>query len=293
MRNDQIDVISQVLTSAVADAGTYTATYPSLRDAGSYEATGHKLSVEGAILNHPADFTLTFGASSITVTNASGSSWSADATVRLQLNRAGDPDQQLESERARTAVVIEVNLGEPDIADPNGVCESQSGAAGALTLNGALVSGGVATFDVPRNIVIDSGGADTATLTITGTDEYGETLTEDITLNGTTAVAGKKAFKTVTGVVSDATISNGAFVGTGDVLGLPMFLPGAGNIVAEIEDGAAASAGTAVAGVTTEATATTGDVRGTYDPNTAMDGATNIRLMVALTDPDFKGIAQA
>lgn len=292
MHFDNIETVSQVLTSAVADTGTYTAEYPDGTDAGSFAPTGHTLTVAGAVLQHPADFTLTFGTSNITVTNASGASWPADATVRLGLKQGGDHRDVLENNRLLRLVPLEIILGEPDTADPNGVCESQSGAAGALTLNGALVSGGVATFDVPRNIVIDSGGVDTATLTITGTDEYGNTVVEDITLNGTTAVAGKKAFKTVTGVVSDATISNGAFVGTGDVLGLPVFIPSTGAIIAELEDGADASAGTVVAGVTTEATATTGDVRGTYDPNTAMDGSTEIRLYALVNDPTFKGIAQ-
>ena len=66
----------------------------------------------------------------------------------------------------------------------------------------------MATLDVPRNIVVDSGGVDTAVLTFTGTDEYGNTVVESITLNGTTAVAGKKAFKTVTGVSSSPSRSS-------------------------------------------------------------------------------------
>lgn len=288
----QFDTITQTLSTAVADAGTYTASYPTDRDSGSYGVLGHKLAVSGALLSSPADFTLTFGASSITVTNASGAEWPA-SEVHLELQRAGDADDTLDTDDSRTMALEEVNLGAPDAADPDGVCEAQSGAAGALSLDGALVVDGVAIFDVPRNVVIDSGGADTAVLTITGTDQYGVAMTENITLNGTTAVAGKKAFKTVTSVVSGATISNGAFVGTGDVLGLPFFLAAAGHVLKELEDGAAPTAGTVVAGVTTEATATTGDVRGTYDPNSACDGSAAFDLLIATTDPSNLGVAQA
>lgn len=291
--------VSGTLASAVADAGTFTVSYPANTDEGTFRfGVEHRLVMGQQTLQSTEDFTLTFGASNITVTNATGSTWAAGTDWRLQIEKPGkggdikDPSTKETLERVANAPVQLISLGAPDAKDPNGVCESQSGAAGALTLNGALVSGGVATFDVPRNVTIDSGGADTATLTITGTDEYGNTVVENITLNGSTEVAGKKAFKTVTSVVSDATINNGAFVGTGDVLGLPVFLPATGLVVAEIDDGAAASAGTVVAGVETEATATTGDVRGTYTPNSATDGDMYLHLLVALPDPTYLGVPQ-
>jgi len=50
--------------------------------------------------------------------------------------------------------------------------------------------------------------------------------------------------------------------------------------------------GTFVAAVDTEATATTGDVRGTYDPADAADGDDGYMLLTVLPDPDDKGIAQ-
>jgi hypothetical protein len=102
--------------------------------------------------------------------------------------------------------------------DPNAICASQSDTgAHSLTLDGDLVVSGAATIVPPARIVIDSGGADTATLTITGTDRDDAAQTNDIVLNGTTQVTGTKYFKTVTAVASDATISNGAFVGIEDV----------------------------------------------------------------------------
>jgi hypothetical protein len=66
---------------------------------------------------------------------------------------------------------------------------------------------------------------------------------------------------------------------------------GAGDIsfVLEIQP---ATSGTAVAGVTTVASATTGDVRGTYDPASACDGALAFQLLVSLPDPTDQGVPQ-
>ena len=181
-----------------------------------------------------------------------------------------------------------VSLGAPATADADGVCASQSGTAStAMTIAGALASGGVATFDVPRNVV--GAWTNTATLTVTGTDEYGNTVVE--TSGSGTSMAGKKAFKTVTSVVPSANITS-ATVGTGDVLGLPVFLSGTGMVLQELEDGAVPTAGTLVAGVSSVATATTGDVRGTYDPNSAADGSKSFQLIVAVGDVSYKGVPQ-
>lgn len=290
--DEQIDVIEVVLTSAVANAGTFAATYPANRTIGSYARTGHEVMAAGARLVFPADFTISFGASSATITNATGASIPA-GTVRVGLKRSGSKIPAKEIDRARDVKTVMLNLGTPATSDVDGVFTAFTGAAGAITLNGALASGGVVTFDVPRNIIVDSGGADTAVLTFVGTDEYGAAMSEAITLNGTTAVVGLKAFKTITSCTSSASIANGAFAGSGVLLGLPVFLEGTGHIVKEIMDGAAATAGTTVAGVTTEATTTTGDVRGTYSPNSAPNGSRSYKIAILTEDPSNLGIPQA
>lgn len=48
--------------------------------------------------------------------------------------------------------------------------------------------------------------------------------------------------------------------------------------------------GTFVAGVQTTPTATTGDVRGTYDPASACDGALQFALLVSLPEPNYRGV---
>jgi hypothetical protein len=72
-----------------------------------------------------------------------------------------------------------------------------------------------------------------------------------------------------------------------------VFLAGAARVLGEMQDGAKATAGTTVTGdATVPATATTGDVRGTYDPNAAADGAKVFELICAIDDPSFRGVAQ-
>ncbi len=307
-----ISVIEGILSSDVADDGTFTVNYPSGKDEGHFAmGVGHKIILTGyGTFEHPSGVFLTFGSSNITVKNVSGNSWAEDTKYRLQLEEIGDRvfrvgQQSYDRNKAATLPVSQpslalnawkgeltiVSLGAPDTADANGVCESQAGTADtAMTIDGALASGGVATFDVPRNVV--GAWTNNATLTITGTDAYGNTVVETTGSAGTSHT-GKKAFKTITSVVPSANIT-GATVGTGDVLGLPVFLPATGLILAELEDGSAPTAGTAVAGDQTEggSTATTGDVRGTYDPNSAADGDKYFHLVLALPDPSYIGLDQ-
>jgi hypothetical protein len=288
------------LASALAASGTLTVSYPTNRSKGHYlGSTGrHKLIVRGSTTyTAPEDFTLTFNAnaSNITLTWGAGKpTLAAGTTVTIQMERRGQDDGRPNDPVANTFKMQEsrlwaVDLGSPNVADADGIAASQSvGAAASFLINGALATGGVATFDVPRNVV--AAWTTTSVLTITGTDEYGVTISE-VSASGTSH-AGKKAFKTVTSVTSSASITL-ATVGSGDVLGLPVFLPSAANIVKELEDNAAAVAGTAVAGIVTKSTTTSGDVRGTYDPNSAMDGNKGIVLICSLPDPTNKGVAQA
>ncbi len=60
-------------------------------------------------------------------------------------------------------------------------------------------------------------------------------------------------------------------------------------IVIEIEATYALD-GTFVAGVQTLPTATTGDVRGTYDPSSACDGSKQFALICALPEPNYRGV---
>lgn len=286
------------LSAAVAQNGTITVSYPAGTDSGTFSgAYAHKAWFAGLqyLGSAPADFTVSFGASNITVTYLGATTLPADSRVNFQFDSLGPDDNALNTDVANTHNLAPltpylINLGAPDVADADGVIASQSitAASGPATgINGALASGGVATFDRPRNVVAAWTG--TAVMTVTGTDEYGNVVVES-SASGT-SLTGKKAFKTVTDVSVSADVTL-ATVGSGDVLGLPVALPQAALVVKEIQDGVAATAGTLVAAVRSTATATTGDVRGTYDPNAACDGSKAFELLALLPDPTDLGVDQ-
>lgn len=289
-----IDTVVTVLAAAVLNGGTFTVAYPAGRDSGAYTG-GHDhqvvINALGPLYALEGDVSFSFGTSNITVTNNSGSTIPANARLTVQLDRSGqNVDSDVLANPSRMAVLktVRVNFGAPDVADADGYCASQSVTANVSALiNGALATSSVGYADVARNVV--AAWTTTAVCTVTGYDEYGVKVVEQS--GSGTSMAGKKAFVRVTDVKFSANVT-GATVGTGDVLGLPMFLGGTGSVINELQDGADATAGTIVAGVNALATATTGDVRGTYDPNAACDGSKSFQLDVVSGDPKHRGSPQ-
>ena len=100
-------------------------------------------------------------------------------------------------------------------------------ASTPLTALAQTIITGITNPDVVRN-VLAKGALSTSTgnVTVTGTDLAGNSLTEVIALSGTTAVAGLKAFATVTEVTLPVTsgAGDGVSVGVGSKLGLPFTL---------------------------------------------------------------------
>lgn len=175
----------------------------------------------------------------------------------------------------------------PATLSATAVCAAQAvAAAGNATINGASASGGVATFDYARNVtfVSSNAGDTTQTVTVTGTDYWGQTQTQTVTLTGTTTVASTKTFKTITSVAVSAALTGNLSVGNGDVFGLPYKVTDAGYLLRTGWAGAVAdNAGTFVAAVTTTPSATTGDVRGTFSPTSAANGSRRLVIAIGLT----------
>jgi len=123
--------------------------------------------------------------------------------------------------------------------------------------------------------------------TVAGYDIYGFPMTENLTAVAASTVSGKKAFKYITSVTPSAADGANTFsIGTTDIIGLPIRSDTFGDTVisysASLNPALIASNTGYVAAVTTLATATTGDVRGTYALQTAAVKATN-RLVVRQT----------
>jgi len=285
-------IVSGTLAADVANAGTFAVSYPTGTMLGSFTgAVGHKLNINQVNLSSPASFSVAPGASTVVVTNSTGATWAAGSAYILQLEVIGDPAYVdpitgFAPLNTTNGHVLFVSLGSPAVNDADGICASQSVTAATQ----ALVNGAVgATFDVPRNIV--AAWTVTSVLTVKGTDAYGAALTES-SASGT-SFTGKKAFKTVTSILFSISVTS-ATVGTGNVLGLPLFLSEIACVLSEAQDGAVATAGTVVAGINTAggSTATTGDVRGTYTPNATPDSSKSFQLVIAAPDAGYRGTAQ-
>ena len=176
----------------------------------------------------------------------------------------------------------------PATLSATAVCAAQAvGAAGNAAINGASASGGVATLDCARivSFVSSNAGDTTQTVTVTGTDYWGQAQTQRVTLNGTTTVNSTKTFKTITAVAVSAALAGNLSVGSGDVFGLPYKVTDAGYLLRTGWNNAVAdNAGTFVAADTATPSATTGDVRGTFAPTgTAANGVRRLVIAIGLT----------
>lgn len=110
-------------------------------------------------------------------------------------------------------------------AAANNIAQSQSPGAGAITLNGSLVSGGVATLDAARRVIVTSGSNDTGiTFTITGTNYAGSALTETITGASGAAASSTQDFKTVSSVTHTGSVAGTVTVGTSGVGSSPWIM---------------------------------------------------------------------
>lgn len=158
-----------------------------------------------------------------------------------------------------------------------------------LTIDGALASGGVATFTPPRAATVTVTHASSIVAcdgTVYGTDMYGRTVSETwaVTATGTSKTdTTATAFKTITQVTitaaSDAS-ANTVKVGDSKVLGLAFkcdsLVP-----ISELEDGTTPTAGVMVR----SSTSANADYRGTYTPNSTLNGAKDFIVSYISTDP--------
>lgn len=165
-------------------------------------------------------------------------------------------------------------------------------AAGTILNNGEVPDATTSRWG--RGLQFVGDGASTRTIAVAGWDYLGQKMSWTGTLNGATPVLCPKAFRWIDSVTFGAAADTvSVSVGYTDVLGLPYT---ATNMYAEVKnDAAAANAGTFVACVTTNpATATTGDVRGTYLPLTVIpNGTVTFRVYLGLKPGNLHGVAQA
>lgn len=185
----------------------------------------------------------------------------------------------------------------PSTIDDDGFVTAVAGAnatTASLTLGGALCSGGVGTNAIPRavTVTVTHGSSIVAqTFTVTGTDVYGRTIgpeTLTITATGTSKTATTlQAYKTVTAATQTAAgdaSANTVKLGDSKVLGLAYkcdtIVP-----IGELEDGVTPTAGVLVRASTTA----NQDYRGTYTPNSTLNGSKTFIVSYISTDPTVVG----
>ncbi len=102
------------------------------------------------------------------------------------------------------------------VDDANGIFEDQTRTgAGALTLNGVLVSGGVAycygsanaTPQAQKVSIEGTGNNSGISATITGTDAGGAALSETLTLANNGTATSTKYFRTITSITTSGTVT--------------------------------------------------------------------------------------
>lgn len=195
--------------------------------------------------------------------------------------------------RPRTVAsqIVRQTFTDPSTIDTDGISASHAGASVAgttnMTIGGALASGGTARLSPARNVVITvtHGSAVVAMSgTITGT-RLGKVVTEawSVTAGGTSKTfTGAVAFDTITSitevVAADAS-TNTIIAGDGKKLGLD-FRCSAPGIIEELEDGSAPTAGTLVPA----STSANADSRGTYAPNSTLNGALDFDIWYLCDD---------
>lgn len=161
----------------------------------------------------------------------------------------------------------------------NNICLSQAKlTAGSLNINGALATDGVATISPSRNlrIVSSSAGDTTQVATITGLDAAGNSLTEQLTFNGTNIVTGSQCFSEVSDVSVSAALAGNVTVGTGDTLGFPFAVWDKNEILLVNENGVAS---TPVINVSNS-----GNHLGSFLPDTIPDGSTVYTVLAQVVD---------
>ena len=116
---------------------------------------------------------------------------------------------------------ITVTAGPLASADADGIAQAQNPAS-TFTLNGALVSGGVAQLGAPRRVLITTTDDETGvTFTVTGTNRAGDVLSEDLAGVNTSSTYTTLDFFTVTSVTNSTTLLGNVTIGTNGIGGSP------------------------------------------------------------------------
>lgn len=281
-----------LLDKPLAIGGTLTMPYPAGKNEGHFTgAVNHTLAVDSSFFRSPIDFIVFTQPDRIVFTWQGKMALPPGSLLNLQLDMPGG-DFYYDAKLGITVInmvaspFFMINLGAPEASDPNFWLPAAA-VSEAKPLKPARASS-----EAARNVIVHSEQDNSACIfTIEGEDMYKRTMVEKI-LAGSGANEGKKAFARILRITPSAPCNGNVSVGSGDRLGLPVFLPSPGYVIREVINGVATNGGTILSGETGMPAATTGDRRGTYTPpvNIALDGKHSIHLLLSLPAPGNIGI---
>lgn len=181
-----------------------------------------------------------------------------------------------------------------------------SGAPASFTISGATGTttttiNGTSYVDlgVARSLRISGGSsAVVVSVSIYGLDDYFQPMSQ--TLSGPSGAAftsTTKAFRYVASGTASGNSTGGLAIGTGDRMGLPYRADFFSDLKVNFNGDLVTSSAGFTAAVTTTASATTGDVRGTYELQSASDGTKRFAVQGYIIDPNtitgVYGVSQA
>lgn len=241
-----------VLQGDIAHGGQLTLPYPS-----GYRATDfvgspgdHFLFAAGRyfrVTDGDGKVAFAFGNDSFTITWNGGRTLRAGERILVGLQRNSDPFNVFNPPPVRglSGMAIARYRIRPASSSVNAICQAQTrSSAGALTLNGSTVNGGVAKADVPRVVVLaSSGNLSGVAFRIHGKDFHGRPVTVQYNGPNNGTVVTEVAFSEVTSVQALSGMGGvNIEVGWGGTFGLPCFLASAAHVLAGSNNGASATA---------------------------------------------------
>lgn len=272
--------------------------YPEGVTQGSFfGAIDHTLGIESRFFRAPKDFIVIPTHDNIVIHWSSNIRVPAGALMHFQFQEQGgdfysDPRTGITVKGMVQSPTFLVNLGSMADKDPNFYVQSAPiPEAGRLLLTNNKP-------DAARNVIIHSDADEThAVFTVEGEDVYLRPMVENIKGPSTNIINGKKAFAKINRITVTEACNGNVSIGTGNRLGLPVFVPGQGYVLQEMVNGMPISGGMIVSGELNVPTATTGDRRGTYSPppSVPLNGRDTIQLFLILPNPgnigtpDFAG----
>lgn len=103
-------------------------------------------------------------------------------------------------------------------ASSNNIAASQGPVTGAFTINGSAATGGVATLDTSRRVIVTSAGNDSGiTFLIKGTNTFGNKIQETITGANIGAAQSSMNYFTITSITSSGATASTVTAGTNGV----------------------------------------------------------------------------